>query len=280
MFDHLANSTPTSGSNQTLPDYRIRFGNITSTEPDSTKASEKPADEAELAWQSYKHQPDKIRLRQVAAAIQPTIDKALNSYAGQSVPPTLRDRARLMAIEAIERYKPAEGTGGLHAYVMTTLRGLQRSAAKITQPMAPPADARQRNAEYISAIQQLSNDLGREPSDEEIQDKLNVPLKQVMKLRRRVRAQVPLSMWEAKFEDEDGEGGDIVASQRQPYDDWMDAVYSDLGALDRLIMQYRSGYRKSPVLSNQEIARKLNMSPVGVSNRARAIQERLDEFNG
>jgi DNA-directed RNA polymerase specialized sigma subunit len=188
-----------------------------------------------------------------------------------------------MAVDAIQRYKPqGGGTGGIHAYVMTTLRGLQRSAAKITQPMAPAPDARQQNAKFFAKIQELTDDLGREPSDEELQDALNIPMKQVLKLRRRVRAQLPLSMWEAKFDDEDGEGSsDLLAtSKREPYDDWMDAVYHDLGSLDRLIMQYRSGYRGAPVLSNQDIAKRLNMSPVGVSNRAKVIQAKLDEFHG
>ena len=206
------------------------------------------------------------------------IDRAVNSHVGSKASPTIKDRARLMAIEAVERYSPQPGKS-LNAFVTSTLQGLKRDAPQISQPFVAASDARRMHMKIYSIGQNLINDLGREPSDEELQDATGLSMKQLVKARRRMRAQVPLSMWEAKFDDEDGEGSDVATQSHTPYDDWQDAVYHGLGQIDRLIMQYRSGYRSSPVLSGVEIARKLNITPATVSARASAIQSRLDEFH-
>ena len=71
-----------------------------------------------------------------------------------------------------------------------------------------------------------------------------------------------------------------MASRTDPYDEWVDAVYHDLGEIDRVIMSYRTGFRGAPVLSNGDIAKRLKMTPGAVSQRANRIQGKLDEFYG
>jgi len=244
----------------------------------STSSPEEP-DESEALWKHYSGQPDQRKLRALVTSVQPTIDKAIASYVGTNVPPTLKDHARLMAIDAIERYSPQPGKS-LKGFVMSTLQGLKREAAKVTQPFVAPPDMRQDNAKLYGATQQLANDLGREPTDEEVQHSTGFSIKRITKMRKRMHAQIPLSGWEHKFDDDEGDSGDIATQSHTPFDDWTDAVYHDLGSLDRLIMQYRSGYRGMPVLSNQDIAKKLNLTPMGVSMRAKVIQLKLDQFNG
>jgi RNA polymerase primary sigma factor len=125
----------------------------------------------------------------------------------------------------------------------------------------------------------MKTDLGREPSDEELADITGIALPRVIKVRKRMRSRVPFSVAEGEDDDENS-GTDVAVSRRTPYDDWVDAVYHDLGEIDKIILQHRSGYRGAEILPNQEIAKKLGLSPAAVSQKAARIQARLDEFNG
>jgi DNA-directed RNA polymerase specialized sigma subunit len=94
-----------------------------------------------------------------------------------------------------------------------------------------------------------------------------------------LHAGIPASALDDVEDDEQG-GHDPVVYRKTPEDDWHDAVYHDLGDIDRVIMQYRTGYRGYHVLSTNEIAKRLKVSPGLISQRARHIQSRLDEFDG
>lgn len=58
---------------------------------------------------------------------------------------------------------------------------------------------------------------------------------------------------------------------------WQSFVYESLDPTDRVIMEHTLGMYGRPVMSNQEIARKLGITPSAVSQRKTRIQLRLDE---
>lgn len=152
-------------------------------------------------------------------------------------------------------------------------------APKIMDPMPLPEKLRRDRAQVFTTMEQLRNEYGREPSDEEVMDITGIPLKRMLKVKQAMHAKIPLSVYEAGSEDESGTP-DITSSSRSPMDDWLDAVYHDSNDIDKVILQYKSGYRGAPILSNQEIAAKLKLSPGAVSQRSAKLQARLGEFNG
>jgi DNA-directed RNA polymerase specialized sigma subunit len=93
------------------------------------------------------------------------------------------------------------------------------------------------------------------------------------------KGRIPFSVIEEKADDDDN-ATDIVGSSRSDFDTWMDAVYYDLGEQDRIIMRHRSGYGDADVLDNNTIAERLGVSPAYVSQRAAAIQRKLDAYHG
>ncbi len=235
------------------------------------------------AWQdsfdAWRKNQSPAGLRQVVKSLDPVIESAVTRYVGQSAPPTVKHRARLIAAKAVQTYDPSRGAA-LNTHVYTQLQGLQRMAPAIADPFTPPERFRRQQQDITAAATALQEELGRDPTDEEVAEVSGLPASRVTKVRSRMRARVPFSAYEGSFdEDGDSDAPDIVASERTPYDEWVEAVYHDLGEIDKLILMHRTGYRNADRLSNQDIAYKLNLTPAAVSQRAARIQSRLDAFH-
>ncbi len=235
----------------------------------------KQPDPSDGLWDAYHKDPAPANLKVLVDHLGPTIDSAVSAYVGPQVAPTVRDRARLMAVDAIHRYRPDSGAS-LKTFVNRSLQGLQRSAYRITDPLPQSEGFRMDAGKIGSFSDSFTADAGREPTDEEVAEALSLPIKRVIKVRTGMRRRIPTSALEDA--DPEGEGGDVVGSVRTEQDDWVDAVYHDLGPVDRLIMMHRTGYRGADRLAVQDIAARLNISPSAVSQRARHIQDQLDRF--
>jgi len=150
-------------------------------------------------------------------------------------------------------------------------------APDINDPLAPPERFRRQQAEIAKAEELLRDDLGREATDEELADITRLPIRRIAKVRARMRPRISSSRFD-NVEDDD-EAPDLVGQEETDYDQWIDAVYHDLPPVDRLILQHRTGYRGADTLDNQELARRLNLTPAAVSQRAARIQKKLDSFD-
>jgi DNA-directed RNA polymerase specialized sigma subunit len=229
----------------------------------------------EQQFQAYQQTGHPDQLKPLMKTLEPTITKAVKQYA-PGASPIVHDRARLLAVKAIKGYQPSRNVP-LHAHVYRQLQEIQRIAPKIQEPMAMPERLRRERGVLLGAINAAKDELGREPSDEEISERTGLPPAKVTKVRSLARASLPASAIEEAGDDD--ENDDVVAHQRSPEDDWTDAVYHDLSDPDRLILQHRTGYRGAPILPTQDIAKMLNISSAAISQRAARIQARLDEFH-
>jgi hypothetical protein len=68
-------------------------------------------------------------------------------------------------------------------------------------------------------------------------------------------------------------------SSKSPEAVWADYVYHDLSDIDKIVFQHRTGYRGAPQLSNQEIARRLRLSPAAVTQRANRLQAKMNALH-
>jgi DNA-directed RNA polymerase specialized sigma subunit len=223
----------------------------------------------------WKADPRPEVLRESINSMDDVIKSSIRRYVGTKSSPIVDQRARLLAAKALQSYDPKKGAN-LKTHIANQLRSLQRLAPDITDPLPPPERFRRHQREIMNASELLSEQLGREVTDEEIAELTSLPPARVSKVRSRMRARIPLSAFE---EADEGEGDELVAGKHDDYDDWLDAVYHDLGNVDRLILMHRVGYRNADLLSTKEIAERLGMSPAAVSQRASRIQKRLDEFH-
>lgn len=213
----------------------------------------------------------------VITNLQPTIDYAVAAYAGKNASPLVKSRARLLAAQAVKSYNPKAGTK-LKTFVQQHLQAIQRLAPHINDPLSPSDRFRRDQQQITQGTNQLYENLGREPSDDELSDHTGLSIKRLRKVRSRMRGRLPFTVYEDQGEEDDS--NDVVGSTRLPYDDWQDAVYHDLPEQDKIIFVHRTGYGGADVLSNQEIAAKLNISPAAVSQKAAKLQAKLDQFHG
>jgi len=230
------------------------------------------------AYDSWRKNQTPSNLKRVIDDLEPTIKSSIRTYVGPRVSPTIDQRAKIIAARAVKKYDPSQ-KANLNTYVSNQLRELQRTAPQISDPLSPSERFRQNQGEIMTAETEIEDRIGRPATDEEIARATGFPVKRVTKVRERMRARVPMSVYEDSFGEDDDDGAeDIVASEHTDYDDWVDAVYQDLDDIDRLILMHRTGYRGTNILSNREIAMRLDMSPASVSQRAGRVQKRLDEF--
>lgn len=157
------------------------------------------------------------------------------------------------------------------------LQQLRQLAPQINDPMPAPVRLQRDRATVLRASQDLQDRLGRSVTDDEIAQHADLDPKKVRAILRGGRRGIAMSAYEGAMDGDQGQ--DVVGSTRTPEDDWMEAVDSELSPHDRLILRHRTGYEDHEVLPNQEIARRLNITPSAVSQRAARIQAKLDQYH-
>ncbi len=238
-----------------------------------SKALNENNDPAELeVFDSWKKNRNPHTTGQLLRQLQPSIDKGISAHVGASNP-LLKSRARRMALQAVQGYDPSRGTK-LSTHVINYLQGLKRVNRQQTQIIKVPERVSLEQSRLMDASRELSDDLGREPSDIELADYTGISRSRQTHIR--------------KFKPTIAEGSLISKSEgsnevfspgivHDPSLSWAEIVYSDMDPIDQKIMEYSMGLHGRKPLQNQEIAVKLHLTPGAISQRKQKIQMRLDE---
>jgi DNA-directed RNA polymerase specialized sigma subunit len=224
-------------------------------------------------YQAWKADANPRTAGALVNALQPVLDTAVRTYGGGTPSPTLKSRAKLMALEAAGRYDPQRAK--LRTHLLVHLQGLRRYAAREQQIVSVPERVALDLHRMRISTGELTDKLGREPTDQELSDHTGLSRKRIGYVRgaRGALAESQLTR--------EGEGGEEVFQPAvvQTHNDhaWTELVYSDLGPQDQLILEHSLGLHGRRVLPKQHIAKKLNLSPGAVSQRAARIQAMLDK---
>jgi DNA-directed RNA polymerase specialized sigma subunit len=203
-------------------------------------------------------------------ALSPTIDSAVKSHVGQGNP-LIHSKARRLTLDSLRTYDPAKGK--LKTHVHNYLRGLTRINAQQGQILSVPRRVLLEKYQLEQAEQELGHELGREPTDEELFDHTGLSARRV----KRIRLLHP-AVAEGTLEDtEHGVMGAVDPVGRRAGETWRQLVYDDLDPLHQKVMEHALGMNGRPVLSNNDIARRLRRSPAAISQAKAHIQKLLDE---
>lgn len=206
-------------------------------------------------------------------ALKPVLDSALRTYGGAKPSPTLRSRAKLMALDAARRYDPTRAK--LRTHLMTHLQGLRRFHAREAQVVTLPERVGLDLHRLHLATQELSDRLGREPSDQELADHTGLSLKRLGHIRK---ARPGYAEGQLMAQTEGGQEAAFNPAVTGADDStWIDFVYGDLDPTNQFIMEHTLGLHGRPRLSKQRIAARLKLSPGAISQRAAKIQALLDK---
>ena len=227
-------------------------------------------------YQSWKETQDAATMNQMLETLSSDIDKAVYAYVGLNAGPAVKSRAKVLAVKAIKNYAPDSGAN-LKSWVYTQLQPLSRYSKELA-----PSPMPERLQQQLSALKKHESDFyenhGRSPSEEELANLTSMSTKQIEKIRNLDRR--------SYSEGAVAYGGETpVTSQEMTtavnpnfQRDVLDTMYSSLTAQEQVILEHKLGYKGKPVLSNEQIAKKLNVSPGRVSQMTASLASKLDEY--
>lgn len=224
-------------------------------------------------FKAWKASPSQDTNAAMLQALHPTIEGAIRTHVGEPNP-LLISRARIMALQGLQNYDPTRGRLQTHMY--NHLQGLKRANRKQTSILKVPERIALDRFHMESATKELSNELGREPTDDELTNRMGVSPKRLA----HVRTYNPAAA-EGTF-DESGGGqimGDVNSAVHPQHQALMDIVYDELDPYHKKVMEHSMGLHGRRPLQNQDIARKMNRSPGAISQAKQRIQAKMDEMH-
>jgi DNA-directed RNA polymerase specialized sigma subunit len=215
---------------------------------------------------------------QIVKTLQPIVDTAVSSYVGKSPSPTMRSRARLMALKALDSYDPNKGNVKTH--LLSQMQSLRRLAAKEQNIISIPEQVGLDFQRLAESENELRDSLSREPTDDEIADSTGLSVRRIRKIRtfHKPISEGMTAMISGDSEDDTNTDiASVLPNYNRQADAWLDFVHGDLSPTDKLIMDMTLGRNGRRRASTQEIAQKLRLTPGAISQRAAKIQNMIDQ---
>ena len=224
----------------------------------------------EQAYAKWKAEPTPENMDALLTAADPVIDSAVTTYARGDK--AMKSRAKVMAADAFKSYDPQKGAK-LRTHVMTQLQPLSREYRERTAVVHVPERVSADSYRIGNAHQEFRDKFGRDPSDTELADMTGLSEKRIGHV---CKFQGPVAESGMTEMEEDSPAVFYPGVNREdPQKIWQEYVYHDLDPVNQQILEWKTGMHGKPVLSNNEIAEKLGVTPGAVSQRSAAIAEKL-----
>lgn len=209
----------------------------------------------------------------VLQAMGPHIDKAARAHVGE-VNPIIRSRARQMALTGLATFDPNKGTR-VSSHLHNHLQGLKRYNAQLAQGVRIPERVVLDRRTLDGASRELGDDLGRDPTDDELSEHTGLSGRRIASIRRGAGMSVNTGRFAGIGED----GSDLTPAVNAPENDaWLPLLYDDLSDTDKIIFEHTVGWQGKPKLGTGQLAERLRVTPGRVSQRKLEIQRQLDQM--
>lgn len=211
----------------------------------------------------------------ILTLLKDPIAKGVRAYAGARPSPLMKSHARRIALQAVRSYNPQHAK--LSTHVINHLKGLRRVGRQQEQVAHIPERVRLDSRYLYQQELEFEDEHGREPTVEELADYAHVSVGRIEHVNR-FRTPMATGTVQSRL-DAGGEMGNFnpAVASSAGHQAWVRAVYSDLNATNRLILEHTIGLQGKKILSNQELARRLNLTPGAVSQRKATIQQLLNQ---
>lgn len=222
-----------------------------------------------VAW---KKTPSPASMDNLLQSMSPIISSGVKAY-GNPSNPLHTSQAKSILVGALPRYDPRQSS--LKTFAMNHLQGLRRVSAKYDQVIHLPETVGIGLSRLESTTRDMTDDLGRPPSDSELSHKMHIPLKQLARIRG-VRQPVPEGMLMNKVDDDHDGSPPLIIGGAKEQQAWHDFIYHSVGPIDQLVMEHALGLHGKEKKNTSEIAKMVGISPAAISQRKKKIQELLD----
>ena len=212
-------------------------------------------------------------------ALSPIIDNAVKTFGGsQDHNPIIRSRAKKIVIDSLPNYDPKQTK--LKTFVFNQLQGLKRFSLQQGQIISIPEKVQLDFVNLKKTEDSLREELGRDPSTTELADAAMLSPKRIEYVRklRMPSSEGTVSAVNASSDFSDFSDPAVAnPSSKKDLGAWHSFVYEGLSDINKLIMEHSFGLNGKKLLSNEQIARSLRMSPSAISIRKTKIQQELDK---
>lgn len=223
-------------------------------------------DDWKKASRFQKEQKLTALLRQLGGAIA----TAVRTYQTSALPfPVLQTEGTRLAVEAIKDWDPSRGMT-LASYVIAFIKNrMSRYVIEHQNVARIPENKARMIGPLREAETELSNRFGREPTTDELADHMAVSVGHVAKLRKMIRADVLES------------SSDFSSLEQYAHDPQFDRVmlaYYSLNQDEKQVFDYSLGMHGQPKLSPGEMAAKLKMTSVRISQLKKQVADKLAPY--
>lgn len=232
----------------------------------------------EEAYNIWLKKRDKESLGLVIKQLSQLIDTEVYRYPGPKS--LLRHKARLLAARAIKTYDPSSKTK-LSSWVVTQLQPLNRYGRSLAAPVHVPELASRQAAELEAVRQKLSEELGAEPTDEQLADTTGLSVTRIRKIKNMMPAYVHESVAAQTTETGEAIPQAVTNVDKDPaLNTAAEAVYMSLNDRDKMIFDLKVGKNGREALDNKAIAKRLGVSEGLVSQRSLEISKMIQDTYG
>ena len=203
-------------------------------------------------------------------AVSPFIDKTVQSIPGADAN-YLKIRGKVLAMNAMGKYDPEQSS--LETYLTHQLMPLRRTARQQMNVLGLPDRMLMASQQLDGAEVELTDELGRMPTTQELSDRMQISAKQIERIRRMAHARNTGTFLTPDEEGTVGGGSEVVGRLPDAYRHQyvMSALEKDPKSL--LIYEHDQQLHGRPKLSTNELAEKLGLSPGAISQRRQRIGE-------
>jgi DNA-directed RNA polymerase specialized sigma subunit len=196
------------------------------------------------------------------------------SYAGGNE--AFHTQAKKLTAQGFKTYDPRLGAK-LHSHLMNQLQPLRRVTQRRTNIVHVPERVQSDLYHLRQAQQSYFDRFGHEAADSELSEQMGVPMSRLKHLRKFMRQETSESNMQMPGE-EGSEPFYPGSAQASPESVWMEYVHHDSNPIDQKILEWKTGYNGKEIVSTQEIAKRLRITPSAVSQRAARMAKRMNEL--
>jgi len=221
-----------------------------------------------MQWQKTK---DPVLFSELSMRYKPVIESVVGHYRTVGVSPsTLRANAQSQMIKAFNSYDPTLGTQPI-THIYNNLKKVQRVASESLISGHIPEARNLKRATFRTAVINLTDRLGYEPNIDQISDELGWNRKESARMINELSGETTAS--KASF---DFYGNAVQAESKDKA--LADYLYQELEDKDKVIFEHTFGYAGKPILSNKDIAKKLNVNDMWITRRKRAMSNKIASY--
>lgn len=218
----------------------------------------------EQAYDSWSKKPNKENMNNLIRTFGKLITSEINKYQGTLDRDVLHNYAKKYVADSVKSFKP-ETKNQLSTHIVNNLQRLHRLNYRNVQALRAPEDVQAKLNDYVLAKDELENRLGRPPEESEIAKEMGISDKSLKNMYQFMKfEQGPMDM-----------NLGIMQSETSPEENALDLVYHDLSDQHKTILEHKTGYNGAKILTGKQIAKKLKISPVRVTQISDSIGKKI-----